>query len=184
MEEIADNKRYRNFMVLLYKDSTSYDFNQVLFNIHGFKYYAYIKHDPEIEESKEHYHVFIHLDTASTEEALSKRIGIQKNYIQYIKNVRAGCRYLTHIDYPDKIQYKIEDVKISGLFKRKFLKNFEDIKTEEEIIQDIYFWIDNSHFDSYVEKLKYMIMFINLNCYDSVYKRYRPEFLDYLKMNL
>ena len=183
-EEIIDAKRYRNFMVLLYKDTKSYDFTDVLFNIHSLKYYAYIEHTPEIDEKKSHFHVFIHLDTATTEQALSKRLGVPINYIQYIKNVRGGCRYLTHIDYPEKIQYSIDNVKVSSLFQRKFLKNFEDIKTEDEIIQDIYWWIDNWHFDTYIEKLKNLIMYINLHCYDTIYKRYRLEFIDYLKQNL
>lgn len=183
-EQIIDTKRYRNFMILFYNESKHYNFDDVIFNLHSMKYYAYIKHLPETDENIEHYHAFIHLDSATTEEALAKRIGIPKDKVQYVKNVRGGCRYLTHIDYPEKIQYSLDDVKVSGLFKRKFLKNFEDIKTEEEIIQDIYFFIENNHYDSYTEKLKYLIMFVNINCYDTVYKRYRPEFIDYLKMNL
>ena len=183
-EELFDEKRYRNFMILFYKESKHYEFDDVLFQIHSLKYYAYIKHLPEDDEKTEHFHCFIHLDTACTESALSKRLGIPVDKIQYVKNVRGGCRYLTHIDYPDKIQYSIDDVRVSGLFKRKFLKNFEDIKTEEEIISDIYFFIDNNHYDSYIDKLKYLIMFVNINCYDSVYKRYRPEFIEYLKQNL
>lgn len=183
-EQIIDTKRYRNFMILFYDESKHYNFDDVIFNLHSMKYYAYIKHLPETDEKIEHYHAFIHLDSATTEEALAKRIGIPKDKVQYVKNIRGGCRYLTHIDYPEKIQYSLDDVKVSGLFKRKFLKNFEDIKTEEEIIQDIYFFIENNHYDSYTEKLKYLIMFVNINCYDTVYKRYRPEFIDYLKMNL
>lgn len=184
MEEIFDSKKYRNFMVLFYKESIHYNFDDVIFNLHGFKYYAYIKHLPETEEKEEHYHAFIHLDNATTEESIAKKLGIPKDKVQYVKNVRASCRYLTHIDYPDKIQYDLNSVKVSGLFQRKFLKNFEDVKTEEEIIQDIYNFIDNVHYDTYCEKLKYLIMFVNLNCYDTVYKRYRPEILDYVKMNL
>lgn len=183
-EQIIDIKRYRNFMILFYDESKHYNFNDIIFNIHSLKYYAYIKHQPETDEKISHYHAFIHLDSATTEEALSKRIGIPLDKVQYVKNVRGGCRYLTHIDYPDKIQYSLDDVIVSALFKRKFFKNFEDVKTEEEIIQDIYNFIDNFHCNSYVEKLKQLIIFININCYDTVYKRYRPEFLDYLKMNL
>ena len=184
MEEIIDNKRYRNFMVLFYQDSLNYKFDDVIFNIHSLKYYAYIKHIPETDEKEPHFHAFIHLDTACTCEALSKRLGVPIQFIQYVKNVRGGCRYLTHIDYSDKIQYSIDDVKISALFRRKFLKNFEDIKTEDEIIADIYWWIDNWHYEFYFDKLKDFIQFINLHCYDTIYKRYRYEFLDYMKQNL
>lgn len=184
VEEIVDDKKYRNFMVLFYDESKHYFFDDVIFNLHSFKYYAYIKHQPETNEKSSHYHAYIHTDSACTESALAKRLGLPVDKVQYVKNVRAAIRYLTHVDYEDKIQYSIDDVKVSGLFKRKFLKAFEDVKTEEEIIQDIYFWLDNSHFDNYFEKLKYFTMFINLNCYDTIFKRYRYEFIDYLKHNL
>lgn len=183
-EEIIDNKRYRNWMILFYDESDHYKKDDLIFNLHGFKYYAYIKHKPETDEKSEHYHGIIHLDTATTQTALSKRLGLPANYISYVKNFRAGCRYLTHIDYPDKIQYTLDDVTCSGLFQRKFYKQFEDVKTEEEMIQDIYSWIDNFHYESYHLKLKYLIMYVNMSCYDTIFKRYRFEFIDYLKVNL
>lgn len=183
-EEIVDNKRYRNFMILFYEESKHYKFEDLIFNIHGLKYYAYIKHQPEDDEKTEHYHGFIHLDSATSETALAKRLGLPKEKVKYVKNVRAGCRYLTHIDYPDKIPYSLDDVKVSSLFQRKFLSQFEDVKTEEEIIQDMYHWIDNFHYDNYHQKLKYFIMYINMSCYDTIFKRYRYEFLDYLKQSI
>ena len=184
MEEIIDEKRYRNFMILFYKTSNFYSYDDIIFNIHSFKYYAYIKHNPEEEEKEEHYHAFIHLDTACTISSLSKRIGIPQNYIQSVKNVRGSCRYLTHIDYEEKTQYSIDDVVVSGIFKRKFLKCFEDVKTEEQIIDEIYSFISNLRFDTYYERVRNLILFVNSNCYDTVYKRYRGEFLDYLKGNM
>lgn len=183
MEELAPS-RYRNFMVIIYPDSESYNFDDVIFNLKGFKYWAYIEHKPESDEKKIHYHAYISLDSATTEKAVAKRLGIPDIHVQFIRNCRSGMRYLTHIDYPEKIQYSLDQVHVSGIFSRKFLKAYEDVKTEEEIISDIYFWLDNTHFETYIEKVKYLILFINSNCYDSVYKRYRPEFLDYLKMNL
>ena len=103
-EQIIEENRYRNFMVLFYDESKHYDLEDVLFNLHSLKYYAYIKHQPESDEKQEHYHAFIRLDSATTEERLASRLGIPKDKVQYVKNVRGGCRYLTHIDYPEKIQ--------------------------------------------------------------------------------
>lgn len=183
-EEIISNDRYRHFVAILYPDSDIYDYDDVLFNLRGFKYYAYITHQPEDNEKKLHTHLFLSLDSATTIQAVAKRLGIPPNYIQYVKSVRASIRYLTHIDYPDKIPYKTDDVTVSSLFHRKFMKQFEDVKTESEIIEDIYNWIDNFQYDNYHEKLKYMLIFINLNCYDTIFKRYRNEFLDYLKYSI
>lgn len=182
MEEIID-KQYRNFMILFYDESKHYKFDDLIFNLHGFKYYAYIKHQPEDEEKTAHYHAFIHLDSATTISAISKRLGIPKEKIQNVKNVRSACRYLTHIDYENKIQYDLNDVVVSGNFKRKFYKQFEDVKTDSEIISDIYNYIDELSLvnTNYHIKVKSLIQYININCYDTIYKRYRYEFTDYLR---
>lgn len=181
----TDNNRYRNFLVIFYDESIHYKFNDVIFNLHGFKYWAYIKHEPDDEDKQIHYHAFIRLDNPKSIEAMSKALGgVPVHKIQNVKNIRSSCRYLTHIDYPEKIQYSLDEVKISGLFKRKYLKHFEDIKSEEEIIEDMYNWIDTWHFDTYQEKLKMFVQFVNMQCYDTIYKRYRFEFQDYLKANL
>lgn len=181
--EVIPNK-YRCFTFVLYDESDFYDFNDVLFNLKSYKNWAYIKHQPESNEKHSHYHFIIYLDNATTIQSISKKTGVPSNYIQYVKNIRAMCRYLIHFDDPEKFQYSLSDVRVSRLWERKFKKHFEDLKTEEEIISDIYYWINNNHYDSYQEKLMYMIMWVNASCYDSVYKRYRLEFLDYLKMNL
>lgn len=193
MEEISpyniDNlevipTRYRTFTFVAYEDSTSYDFNNVLANLKTYKNWAYIKHLPEENEKKEHYHFIIKLDNATTCDALSKKLGIGANYIQFVRNERAMCRYLIHFDDPQKLPYSFEDIRVSRLWERKFKKHFEDLKTEEEIIQDIYNWILNNHYYTYQEKLMYLVMYVNLSSYDSVYKRYRFEFLEFLKLNL
>ena len=193
MEEISpynlDNlevipKKYRCFTFVAYEDTKSYDFNNVLANLKTYKYWAYIKHIPEVEEKKEHFHFIIKLDNATTVEGISKKLGIPSNYIQYVRNERAMCRYLIHFDEPNKLPYRFEDIRISRLWERKFKKHFEDLKSEEEIIYDIYTWINNNHYEDYQTKLMYMVMWINMSSYDSVYKRYRFEFLDYLHNNL
>lgn len=183
IEEIIP-KKYRCFTFILYEETTSYNFKDVLFSLNDFKYYAYIRHLPEEDEKKIHYHVIIKLDNATTCEGISKRLGVPIQHIKYVRNIRAMCRYLIHLDDDNKIRYKYEDVVVSKLFERKFKKHFEDLKTEEEIMQDIYNFIDNYHCDTYTEKLKQLITFVNINCYDTIYKRYRYEFLDYLKENL
>lgn len=183
-EEIISNDRYRHFVAIVYEDSDIYNFDDVMFNLRGFKYYAYIKHKPENNESKEHYHLFISLDSATTINNVARRLGIPANYIQFVKSVRSSIRYLTHVDYPEKIQYSPDDVQVSGLLQRKFRKQFEDIKTETEIIEDIYKWIDNFQYEDYHQKLKYLLVYVNLNCYDTIFKRYRNEFIDYLKYSM
>lgn len=183
-EEI-DEKRYRHFMLLLYKDSETYNYDEVLFDLKGsFKNYAYIDHLPEDNEKKEHTHFILSLDNTRTIDSLSKRVGVAPNYIQSIKSLRASCRYLTHIDNDDKTRYELSDVKVSSAFSRKFFGAYDDLKTEEDVIDDIYLFIDSLSNNEYKDAIKQLIKFVNSQAYDTIYKRYRYEFQDYLKDTL
>lgn len=184
-EEI-DEKRYRNFMILLYEDTASYVFNDVLFDLKGsFKNYAYIKHLSEENEKKEHYHFILALDNPRTITSLSKRVGVPENFIQPVKSLRASCRYLTHQDNDDKTKYYLTDVKVSNSFSRKFFASFDDLQTEEDVIDDIYNYIDViSDTNKFSECIKMLIKFVNQNAYDTIYKRYRVEFTEYLRSKL
>lgn len=180
--EEVDEKRYRHFMLILYKDSDSYNFDDVLFDLKGsFKNYAYIEHKPETDEKKDHIHFILSLDNTRTIESLSNRLGIPFNHIQSIKSLRASCRYLIHIDSENKIKYELSDVIVSQAFSRKFYGAFDDLKTEEDMIDDIYLFIDNLSDVEYKEAIKSLIKFVNSQSYDTIYKRYRYEFQDYLK---
>ena len=159
--EVCD-KRYRNFMLILYPDDV--DFDEKLMLIKSYKNYAYIKHDPEEEEKKAHYHCIISLDNATTINTLGKKTLVPTRLIQPITSLRAICRYLIHLDNEDKKRYSLDDVVLSRNFERKFLKQFDDIKTEQEIIMEIYTFIDNLADVPYHVKLKQLIIYINLNC--------------------
>ena len=182
LSEEIDEKRYRHFMILLYEDSEIYDYYNVMFDLKGsFKNYAFIDHRPEDDEKKVHTHFILSLDNPRSIDSLSKRVGIPKNYIQSIKSLRASCRYLTHIDDDDKITYDLTDVKVSSSFSRKFFGAYDDLKTEEDVIDDIYLFIDCLSDVQYRDAIKQLIKFVNSQAYDTIYKRYRYEFQDYLK---
>ena len=91
MEELEEkqSKKYRHWIILLYEDSNSYNFKEVMRIIKSNKKYAYIKHFPETNEKKEHFHVIISLDNATKKSTLSKKLGIQENYIDEVKNLRS-----------------------------------------------------------------------------------------------
>lgn len=183
--EELDEKRFRHFMILLYKDTTSYNFDDVLFDLKGsFKNYAYIEHQPEKEERKSHIHFILSLDNPRSIESISRRLGIPSNHIQQIKSLRASCRYLIHLDNDEKTRYELSDVIVSQSFSRKFYGAFDDLKTEEDIIDDIYLFIDNLTDLEYRDALKSLIKFVNNQSYDTIYKRYRPEFQDYLRSSV
>lgn len=181
IEEIKP-KQYRNWLILLYDDTISYDFKDVLRIVKSQKNWAYIKHLPEENEKKPHYHVILSFENARTKNGLSSLLGVPSNYISEIKSFRTICRYLVHKDDDDKIQYSLDNVIISDSFKRKYFKQFDDLESEEDIISNIYTYISSLGSLPYHEALKSLILFINSQCYDTLYKRYRFEFQDYLKI--
>lgn len=191
MEEIKDihkseeimPKKYRHFSIILYSDSTIYNFKEVLSDLKGsFKDWAYIRHLPEKEEKKEHYHFNLHLENARSLESLSKRLGIPSNYIKVIKSVRLMDRYLIHIDDEEKRQYNLTDVKVSNHYSSKYFSSFDDLKSEQDIIDDIYNFIDTLDLNDYRLCLRYLVSYVNSCGYDKIYKRYRNEFISYLKL--
>lgn len=181
-ESLEEKKpiKYRHWLILLYKDSESYNFDEVLRICKSQKNYAYIKHLPESNEKKEHYHVILSFENATSKPTLARKLGIQENYLSEIKSFRTMCRYLIHKDDEDKIQYDLDEVKVSKCFSRDYYKQFDDIESEEEIISNIYDFISNLDEDYSIGLMK-LIKYININAYDRIYKRYRYEFTDYLK---
>lgn len=180
LEEIKP-KKYRNWLILLYDDTTSYDFKEVLRICKSQKKYAYIKHLPEENEKKPHYHVILSFENATSKSGLSKKIGVPENYISEIKNFRSMCRYLIHKDDEDKIQYNLSQVIINEPFKKEYYKQFDDLETEEQMINNIYDYIDSLNDKPFHEALKYLIKYVNQCSYERIYKRFRYEFTDYLK---
>lgn len=180
---IAENKpkNYRHWLILLYEDTMSYNFNEVLQVVKSQKNYAYIKHFPESNEKKEHYHVILSFENARSKKSLSNKLGVPENYIDEIKSFRTICRYLIHKDDDDKFQYSLDQVKISKCFERQYKKQFDDLESEEDIINNIYIFISSLSSLSYTEALRVLIQYINSHVYDTIYKRYRFEFQDYLK---
>lgn len=179
--ELPKNDRYRSFLILLYEDTTSYDINDIFFEINGFKKFAYIKHEPESNEKKSHYHLYISLDSACTISAVSKRLGVPPQFIQHVRSERASLRYLTHVDYPDKIQYEFKDIKYSLNIERSLLKSYSDVESEIDIINNIHNFILSLKNDyTYNQALIELIKFVNSNFYDTIYKRYRNEFREFM----
>ena len=182
--------RYRLFFIELYKETKSYDYKEVLRNLKGYKKWAYITHDKDRKENgelkKEHTHFVLHLDNASTKEALSKKTGIPINFIENVRNERSVVRYLIHIDDDDKYQYSKNEIKCSRNYERYVSKCFDDLETEEQILSNIFAFLDSAMVDNknYSSILFLLIQYVNSNCYDTIYKRYRYEFQEYLKYNL
>lgn len=175
-------KKYRHFIVLLYEDTTSYNFKETLRIIKSQKKWAYIKHMPESNEKKEHYHVILSFENAKSKKTLSNQINVPENFIDEVKSFRTICRYLIHKDDEDKFQYSLDQVIVSNAFEREFKKQFDDIETEDIIIDNIYKFIASiSKEYMFNESQRLLVQYVNQHVYDRIYRRYRFEFIDYLK---
>lgn len=177
-EEVVP-KKYRNFMLLLYPEWCN--FNEILSDIKGsFKNYAYIKHKPDSDEKKEHVHLILALDNPREEGSLAHRLGIPENLCRRVKSLRGANRYLIHIDDEDKIQYSLEEVIVSKSYRSKYYKSFDDLLSDEEILDNIYTFVDSYKYldpiDLEVELTKYVIA----NGFDTIFKRYYNSISKYI----
>lgn len=122
----------RNLNLLLYPDSNTYVFDDVLEKIMSLdcKYYM-CTHVPEEESKKEHLHCVLAFQNTKTISAVSKLLGIEENYIQYCDNLRNSIRYLIHLDSPTKIQYSKDSI-VSNAFDT--LDKYLDISKDESLI--------------------------------------------------
>lgn len=177
-EEIEE-KRYRNFMILLYPEWENY--RDILDDIKGsFKNYAYIKHIAEEEEKKEHVHLVLSLDNPRSESSLSKRLEIEKRFVKRIKSLRGSCRYLIHKDNEDKFQYNLDQVVVSNSFKSTYFKSFDDLLSDEEILENIYDFIKDHRDYNYIELEIALSKYVCTNAFERVYKRYYTTIVKYI----
>lgn len=178
-EEVL-TKRYRHFMFILYPEWDNYE--DILHDIKGnFKNWAYITHKPEKEEKKEHTHLILSLDNPRTEESISSRLGIPCNLCSHIKGLRGACRYLIHKDDEEKIQYDLNDVTVSKSFSSTYFKSFDDLLSDEEILENIYSFINDHKFMSSIELEVELTKFVCSACYERVFKRYYDSICKFIK---
>ena len=169
-EEIVE-KRYRHFMLLLYPEDDY--FKDVLQDIKGnFKNYAYIKHIPEEDEKKEHVHLILSLDNPRSEESLANRLEIDKRLIRHCKSLRGVCRYLIHKDDEDKYQYNLDQVIVSNSFKGTFLRAFDDLLSDDEILENIYDFCRSIQSSNPVDMEMQLTKYVCQQGFERVYRRY------------
>lgn len=108
-------KRDRKFELVLYPDSESYNIDSVLDSaLSYFPMWAYCLHDSDIADDgtpkKEHIHFLGKLDDVRSPEVVCRDLQLPLSSIANIKNWKAACRYLVHLDSPTKFQYSFDDV--------------------------------------------------------------------------
>ena len=165
-KELDHNQPDRKFMIMLYANSQSYVFDEVMTKIQEYApEWAYVLHDRDVDENdnlkREHYHVAVRFPTARTRKAVANVIGIEPNYIERWDSFKKACRYLMHADNPEKTPYgyyyvesnfdfvKLTNVQESEAVKVKEILNF--IWTDEckNMVNIADFAIENGMWSEY-----------------------------------
>ena len=107
-------KQSRNFLGVLYPDSTSYDCYKVLSRLEDtFADFAYVLHDKDVDFSgelkKPHFH-WCGKRSPAPISTIANALGVESNSIEFCKNWKYSLRYLIHADNPEKFQYLPETV--------------------------------------------------------------------------
>lgn len=141
--------RYWSFIV--YPDSIVENWENILEEM-GLIFCVSPLHDKDInptgEVKKEHYHVLIEYEGPKTYRTIKEEIcdKIGATIPKKVESLRGYYRYLTHMDNPEKAQYKMEDIREYNGFKL-------DLTTTEitRIMQGICRYIEEKNITEYYE---------------------------------
>lgn len=129
------DKQSRNFLGVIYPDSTSYDCKKVLSRIEDtFADYAYVLHDKDVDENGELKKPHIHWCGKRSPAPIStvaNALGVEPNSIEFCKNWKYSLRYLIHADNPDKFQYLPETVTANFPFTPVIEGKLEALKSRK-----------------------------------------------------
>lgn len=144
MEE--NKKRVRNYLGVIYEDDERFD-NQ-LFNLSQEKDAIWIKHDKDLDDEgnlkKPHYHFVVQLKNACTLSSMAKRLEVNENMLEYVKNVNSSLKYLIHYKDDNKYNYDAKDIQSnSEKLKRRFLDLVSKDTPETDKMVSIYEFIQS-----------------------------------------
>lgn len=128
-------KQSRNFLGVLYPDSTSYDCEKVLSRLEDtFADYAYVLHDKDVDENGELKKPHIHWcgkRSPAPISTIANALCVESNSIEFCKNWKYSLRYLIHADNPDKFQYLPETVTANFPFTSVVENKLEALKSRK-----------------------------------------------------
>lgn len=142
-----NNKRVRNYLGIIYEDDENFD--KQYFNLSQEKESIWIRHDKDINEEtgelkKPHYHFLIQLKNACTLSSMAKRLEVNENFLEYVKNVNSSLKYLIHYKDDNKFNYNPEEVQSnSEKLKRRFLDLVSKDTPETDKVVAIYEFIQS-----------------------------------------
>lgn len=101
-----------------------------------FPVWAYIDHQPDDEEGKEHTHFLLRQNGTRSVKQMAERLQIPSNYVQVVRKVGAFRRYMIHVDNPEKKQYEISDIHSNRIIDFKIALEGNKDRSVLEIYSD------------------------------------------------
>lgn len=111
------DKRYRNFRILLYPDNAAHNLAAIRLSTAEYNAVGML-HDKDIyteddsergivkgEIEKKHWHFVVKFKNAKTFSSLSKELDIEPKFIQKCDSYKGALLYLIHANDPEKYQY-------------------------------------------------------------------------------
>lgn len=139
--------------ILLYPENESHR-EALNFIEKNYKEYAWIKHEPETEDKKEHIHVVIRFINQRWNTSLANELGIEINMLERCRNLDNALLYLIHFREPEKKQYDVENV--HGIYNRRIIRLIQsDGKDHTDLANDIVNWIEQTQGEVTYSKLFY-----------------------------
>lgn len=158
-------KTYRIFSFTCYDKSDTLAFDDILIRINNLKLkYFYIKHLPESDEKKEHYHFVLYFSLPTTISHVSSLLNIADNNINVTDSkgerytLKKSVGYLLHYNNNEKTNYNYDDfvTNIPDTLKKYYdlLVSPHDERSE---LCEILAFIEDNHIHSNKELLKFCI---------------------------
>lgn len=153
----------RNFMILLYPDTTDYDFDSTIVsyinfcNQNEYSYY-YIYHDQD-DDDKVHVHFLIIIPPKSSDRTIHtiSSIGkIEERWVNVMKRPKDCILYLAHqsSDSKDKYQYDWHDIKTNNDSKLKEVYSSDE---EQRNLYAIIDYIDSVGYITFIDFSKFIL---------------------------
>lgn len=109
------DKKSRTFLGVIYPDSESYDYSEVLDQLDSvFQEWAYILHDCDADDNgeckKEHIHWIGKMKTPALISTIANKLGVPDNSIEFCHRWKQSAQYLVHLNDSDKFRYDVKQI--------------------------------------------------------------------------
>lgn len=132
----------RSLMIVLYPESQQEAIDNICKNFS----HVGMLHDKDVDDDgnlkKAHWHFVLRFNQARWSSGVAKELGIEDHF-ESTKSIPLACRYLCHLDDPDKYQYDPADASCSEDLSPIFFKAVLGHVSEESCVKAILDLIDS-----------------------------------------